>query len=104
MSIITTVEYLTKWVEAEPIETYTKEVAIKFIYENIIERFVCPLTLISDQGTHFVNGTIMISMQEFLNNNEKTSPYHPQANGAIKSFNKTLHKGLTKICGVDEDD
>jgi hypothetical protein len=104
MSIITTVEYLTKWVEAEPIETYTKEVAIKFIYENIIERFVCPLTLISDQGTHFVNGTIMISMQEFLNNNKKTSPYHPQANGAIKSFNKTLHKGLTKICGVDEDD
>jgi hypothetical protein len=46
----------------------------------------------------------MISMQKFLNNNKKTSPYHPQANGAIKSFNKTLHKGLTKICGVDEDD
>jgi hypothetical protein len=30
--------------------------------------------------------------------------YHPQANGAVKSFNKTLHKGLTKICGLDRDD
>jgi transposase InsO family protein len=33
----------------------------------------------------------------------KTIAYHPQANGAIESFNKTLHKGLTKICNLDKD-
>ena len=50
---ITAVEYVIKWVEVEPVHSCTKEVATKFIYENIITRFGCPLTLISDQGTHF---------------------------------------------------
>jgi len=30
--------------------------------------------------------------------------YHPQANREVESFKKTLHKGLTKICGLDKDD
>ena len=53
--IITAVEYVTKWEEAEPVPSCRKEVEAKFIYENIITRFGCPLKLISDQGTHFIN-------------------------------------------------
>ena len=75
--IITTVEYVSKWVEAEPVPSCTKEVAAKFIYENIITRFGCPLTLISDQGTHFINQTIEILLKEFLIDHHRTSTYHP---------------------------
>ena len=56
--IITAVEYVTKWVEEELVETYSTEVAAKFIYEKIITIFGCPITLISDQGSHFINKTI----------------------------------------------
>ena len=52
--IITAVEYVTKWAEAEPVKTYSSEVAAKFIYKNIITRFGFPLTLIRDQGSIFV--------------------------------------------------
>jgi transposase InsO family protein len=45
-----------------------------------------------------------ISMEEFSIDHRKSSPYYPQENGAVESFNKTIHKGLTKICGVDGDD
>ena len=56
--IITAFEYVTKWAEAEPVNTCSSEIAAKFIYENIITRFGCPLTLISNHGTHFINRTI----------------------------------------------
>ena len=63
--IITAIEYVTKWEEAEPVETCSNEVAAKFIYENIITGFGCPLTLISDQGTHFINITIKTLTYQF---------------------------------------
>ena len=102
--IITTVEYVTKWAEAEPIPSCTKEVVAKFIYENIITRFGCPLTRISYQGTHLINQTIEILLKEFLIDHHRTSAYHPQTNGAVESFNKTLTKESTKICNMDKDD
>ena len=76
----------------------------KFIYENIITRFGFPLNLISGQGTRFINQTIETLLKEFVIDHHKTSTYHPQANGAVESFNKTLTKGLTKICNMEKDD
>ena len=46
--IITAVEYVTKWEREEQVDTYSSEKAAKFIYENIITRFGCPITPISD--------------------------------------------------------
>lgn len=102
--IIIAVEFMTKWAKVEAVDTCSSEVATKFIYENIIVRFGCPLTLLSDQGTHFINKTIAALTKEFKIAHLKTSSYHPQANGAVESFNKTLVKGLTKICNRDKND
>ena len=63
--IITAVEYVTKWVEAELVDTCSSEIVAKFIYENIITIFGCPLTLINDQGTHFINKTIKTLTDQF---------------------------------------
>jgi hypothetical protein len=102
--IITTVKYLTKWEEVEPVDNCTKVTTTKFIYENIVTSFGYPLTLISDQGIHFINGTIEILLKKIMINHKKTTTCHPQSNGIVKSFNKTLHKGLTKICELNRDD
>ena len=63
--IIIVVEYVTKWVKEEPVETCSSEVAAKFIYENIITRFGCPLTLINGQRSHFINKTIKALTYQF---------------------------------------
>ena len=86
------------------VDTCSSEVAAKFIYENIITRFGCPLTLISDQGSHFVNKTIKNLTDQFHIDHRWSTTYHPESNGAIEAFNKTLTKGLTKICNTDKDD
>ena len=61
MYIITSIDYLTKLVEENPIDSFTKDVASRFIYENIITRFGCPISLISYQGT--LNDTIILLMK-----------------------------------------
>ena len=102
--IITTVEYVTKWAEAEPVDACSSEIAAKFIYENIITIFGCPITLISDQGSHSINKTIKALTDQFKINHRWSTTYHHQSNGAIEAFNKKLTRGITKICNADKDD
>jgi transposase InsO family protein len=88
--------YFTKWDEVKMIESYTKETITKFIYENMVERFGCPLTIISDEGTHFVNRTIKNLLKKLIIYHRKTLTYHPQDIGVVESFNNTIHKEITK--------
>lgn len=76
----------------------------KFIYENIVMIFCFPQTLISNKDTYFINATIQKMLKKFMIENLKTTTYHPQENDVMESFNKMLHKGLTKICNLDKDD
>ncbi len=92
---------MTKWEEARPIENCTKEIVSKFIYEKIITRIGCSITLISDQKTHLVNAAIDLMMKEFLVDHIENSPYHQQENGANEYLNNILAKGLTKMCNVN---
>jgi len=90
--IITAIEYSTKWAEAKPIENCTKETTAKFIYKNIVTRFGCPLTLINDQGTHFINSIVELLLEKFMIDHMKMTAYHPQTNVFVELFNKKLHK------------
>ncbi|KAH9305173.1 hypothetical protein KI387_009577 [Taxus chinensis] len=76
----------------------------RFLWENIITRYGCPLSLTNDRGTHFLNETMRILLSEFMVAHHKTMPYHPQENGTAKAFNKILSHTLTKICDVGRQD
>jgi hypothetical protein len=58
--------YTTKWIKAKALCTNIKIVMAKFIYEFIITKFGCPLILVNDQSTHFINNAIDIFAPFFV--------------------------------------
>jgi hypothetical protein len=81
-------------------------VAKKFIYESIITIFGCPLTLINDQGTHFVNEKIQVLLKKFLSTIEEQHHITPKKmellNNSIKHCIKDSQKYAvsTKMTGM----
>jgi hypothetical protein len=102
--IINVIEYLTRWVEARAVQDYSETTVVHFIFDDIITRFGCPKILMSDQGTHFINNTVEALTEEFSVHHQKSTPYHPQANGIVDAFNKILETTLTNIYSVNRDD
>ena len=51
--LVVATDYCTKWVEAKALPTKEAVQVAKFLYENIITRFGCPLEFVSDQGSNF---------------------------------------------------
>ena len=102
--IITATDYLTKWAKAKPVKDYSVAIVAQFIFKNIITGLGCLEILMSDQGTHFLNQTIQELTKEFQVFHQKSTPYHPQANGTVEAFNKILEHALTKVYNINKDD
>ena len=90
-------DYFSRWPEAKPLKFANAHTVATFIYEDIICRFGAPKIIQSDQGTHFVNEVVMKLTQRFRIKHSLSSPYHPQSNGLVERFNKTLCEGIAKI-------
>ena len=96
--ILVTIDYCTKWVEAKALRDNIVALAAKFLYKCIwCCRFICPIKLVSGQGTHFNNKVIYELTNFYAIVHKKSTPYYPQTNGSAKSTNKTNHDYSTWV-------
>ena len=96
--ILVATDYATKWVEAIASNDCTTLTVAKFLYDNIFARFGCPLEVITDRGSHFVNEVITTILDKYKIFHRKSCAYYPRANGQAESTNKVLCKLLCKLC------
>ena len=73
----------------------------KLMVEQVMSQFVVPKSLHSDQGKQFKR-KIFTEMCKILDiKKTRTSPYHPECDGLVERFNKTLLTMLRTL--VDEN-
>ena len=69
----------------------------KFVFEQIVCRFGVPLELVTDNGLEFRGSFIKDLVVHLEIAHKKATPYHPQCNGLVESFNGTVQKILFKL-------
>lgn len=86
---VVVVDYYSKWAEVELMPDATTSRIICFL-QRLFHREGIPEYLVSDNGKQFTNW----NFKRFLENQGvehiKTPVYHPQANGLVERFNRTL--------------
>jgi hypothetical protein len=89
---------LTGWLEAKMLYRKSSKEVADFFYQDVICRFGCIPQVSCDNGTEF-EGAFEILTREHGIPLVKTSPYHPEANGAVERGHRTWINSIWKLCG-----
>ena len=102
--VLAMVDCFCRWAEECPLPDKTVLSVADAFFQNIVCRFGMPMVIHSDQGREFENKV----MQElcFLCGSHKTrtTPCHPESDGLVEQFNRTLLMMLAMFAGQNRDD
>ena len=83
-------DYFTKWMEAYAIPNQEAKTVAERLVNELFCRFSPPEQLHSDQGRQF-ESELLTEVCKLLNiHKTRTTPYHPQCDGLVERFNRTL--------------
>ena len=104
--IVVFMDYLTKWPEAFATPDQTSLTIARLFVEKIVSRHGVPRQLLSDRGPAFLSKLFLGICSVLGVKKVNTTAYHPQTDGLVERFNRTLVDMLAKriSCGGKEWD
>ena len=102
--ILVVVDYMSKGIEAIVTKTNDHKIVIKFVRKNIISRFECPRTIISDEGLHFIHFQFQTLLKKYGITHKIATPYHLQTSGQVEVSNREIKNILQKSVRPDRKD
>ena len=97
--VLVMVDCFTRWTEAFPLPDKTAQSVADAFFNQVVCRFGMPSVIHSDQGREFENKI----MQELClldgSHKTRTTPYHPESDGMVERFNRTLLMMLAMFAG-----
>ena len=92
--LFTMIDRKTRWFEVIPLRNITAETIAKNFLNHWISRYGVPLTIITDRGTQFESGLLETLTSQLNIKRLRTTSYHPQTNGLLERFHRTLKTSL----------
>ena len=97
--VLVAVDYFTRWVEAYGIPNQEATTVGRKLVDEMFCRFSPPEQLHSDQGRQFESELVKEICKLLGVRKTHTTPYHPQGNGMVERFNRTLLDMLSTTVG-----
>ena len=88
--ILTVIDYCTKYAEAIPIPDKSCQTVTEAVFENIFCRYGMAKELLSDNGGEFTGRYFNDICKILKVKHVTTTAYHPQTDGLVERFNRTL--------------
>ena len=102
--VLVMVDCFSRWTEACPLPDKTAHSVADAFFNQVVCRFGMPIVIHSDQGREFENKI----MQELCilcgSHKTRTTPYHPESDGLVERFNRTLLMMLAMFAGKNRED
>ncbi|XP_078472915.1 LOW QUALITY PROTEIN: uncharacterized protein LOC144734543 [Lampetra planeri] len=102
--ILVAVEYFTRYPRAVAIPDKTALVVARAFVENYVLKCGIPERVITDQGSEFEAELFQALCREFGIQKDRTTAYHPQANGMVERMNQTLAGKLKRMAAANQQD
>ena len=105
--ILVVSDHFSRWQDALPLPEATAPTVATALDERVFSYLGLPEQLHSDQGAQFESQLMTELCQSWRVDKTKTTPYYPQANGAVERNNKGFGESLRAMlldCGQDEWD
>ena len=99
--MLTILDLYSGWPEVFPVPDKSAESVAKVLLEEYIPRHSCPLALVSDNGTEFVNKIVQNICEVMKIARIKTSIYHPQGNAQVERLHRVINDMISKQ--IDKD-
>ncbi|UYV84785.1 K02A2.6-like [Cordylochernes scorpioides] len=97
-------DYFTKWPEAFPLADQEAETVAETLISQFFSRFGVPMQIHTDQGRNF-ESRLFAQMCKLLGSHKtRTTPLHPQSDGMVERFNRTLASQLSLFVAQNQRD
>ncbi|KAJ8353404.1 hypothetical protein SKAU_G00209710 [Synaphobranchus kaupii] len=102
--ILVAMDYFTKWPEAFAIPDQSAATTAERLVEEMFTRFGAPAELHSDQGRNFESQLMAEVCKRLGVTKTRTTPLHPQSDGLVERFNRTLATQLAILASQHQRD